>query len=126
MLQIIWIGLGGFVGAVLRYFVSGFVHWISRAGYFPVGTMTVNIIGCFFIGLLSVLVDGQNVMDPQIRAFIFVGFLGAFTTYSTFGNDSLNLFETGNSMGVIVNVGLHLILGIGAVWGGKLIGEGML
>lgn len=123
MSQLIWIGLGGFLGAILRFVFSNFFQWISRTEEFPYGTIAVNVLGCLLIGFLSVLADGGNIQSNEIKTFLFVGLLGAFTTYSTFGNDSVNLFQTGNSLAAISNIGFHIILGIGAVILGKGIGE---
>jgi CrcB protein len=95
MLQVLWIGLGGFVGAILRYAVSGGVQQILRNSAFPFGTLAVNLIGSFIFGWLTIYADQSCLLSNESRAFLFVGFLGAFTTFSTFGNDSYSLLNGG-------------------------------
>lgn len=121
MCKLMLIGLGGFTGALLRYSVSGFVQNWSKNVSFPYGTLAVNLIGCFIIGALSQLVESQNVFSPEARSFVFIGLLGAFTTYSTFGNETVNLMMDGESLLSVANIGLHLLLGLGAVWFGRVI-----
>jgi CrcB protein len=122
MLKLLLIGLGGFAGALLRYSVSGLAQNWSNSIAFPFGTLAVNILGCFLIGGLSQAAESQGVFSPETRSFVFIGLLGAFTTYSTFGNESVNLMLDGNSQLSMVNVGLHLGLGLGAVWLGRFVG----
>ncbi len=88
MKKIIFLALGGAAGTVLRYWVSGFVQRSYRGG-FPVGTLAVNIAGCFLFGLVWSLAEERLVVSGQLRAMVLVGFMGAFTTFSTFA------FETG-------------------------------
>ena len=121
MSNLLLIGLGGFIGAILRYSISGFVQGWSKGNPFPVGTLAVNILGCFVIGLLSQLAESQGLFSPETRALLFIGFLGAFTTFSTFGNDTMNLFQSSPWLS-ITNVSAHIILGLVAVW----IGRGMV
>ena len=121
MYKLLLIGLGGFTGALLRYSVSGFFQNWSKNISFPYGTLAVNLIGCFIIGALSQLVESQNVFSPEARSFVFIGLLGAFTTYSTFGNETVNLMMGGESLLSVANIGLHLLLGLGAVWFGRVI-----
>lgn len=119
MSKLLVIGLGGFIGSVLRYLVSGYVQQISKSIEFPYGTLAVNVSGCFIIGLLSYLADTHGVFSAEARAFVFIGILGGFTTFSTFGNETLNLLREGESFPALVNVGAHILLGLGAVWLGR-------
>jgi len=119
MYKLFLIGLGGFTGALLRYGVSGLVQIWSKSISFPYGTLATNLFGCLLIGSLSQLAESFGVFSSDTRDFIFVGLLGAFTTYSTFGNETLNLFREGESTLSLANIGLHLILGIGAIWLGR-------
>jgi CrcB protein len=116
---IVLIGLGGFIGSVLRYGMSGVVQSLAGGALFPVGTLVVNLTGCFVIGFLSQLADAREVFTPESRAFVFVGILGGFTTFSTFGNESINLFRGGENIYAFVYVGAHVLLGLGAVWLGR-------
>lgn len=117
--KILLIGAGGFVGSILRYLVSGYAQQLSKSATFPYGTLAVNIIGCFLIGFLSHLADTRGVFTPESRALVFVGLLGGFTTFSTFGNESINLFRNGEAFFALSNAGMHLVLGFGAVWLGR-------
>ena len=121
MYNLLLIGLGGFAGALLRYSVSGLVQNWSKFISFPSGTLVVNILGCLLIGVLSQIGDSHGVFTPETRSFVFIGLLGAFTTYSTFGNETVNLMMDGKSQLSLVTVGLHLVLGLGAVWLGRVI-----
>jgi CrcB protein len=120
MYKIFLIGLGGFTGALLRYGVSGLVQNWSKSVSFPYGTLAVNLVGCFLIGLFSQLADSYGVFSSEIRGFVFIGILGAFTTYSTFGNETFNLLREGETFLSFANIGLHLILGLGAIWLGRI------
>lgn len=121
MYKLLLIGIGGFTGALLRYFVSGLVQDWSKSISFPFGTLAVNFLGCFMIGTLSQLAESQGVFSPEARSFVFVGLIGAFTTYSTFGNETVDLMLDGEKLQWMINIGLHLIFGLGAVWLGRVV-----
>ena len=118
MIKLLVIGLGGFLGSVLRYLLSGVVQrWAGSIG-FPVGTFAVNLVGCFLIGLLGGLAESRQVFGPELRTFLLIGVLGGFTTFSTFGYETFNLIRDGQLASAIANCGLHVILGVVAVWAG--------
>jgi len=117
--KVLAVGIGGFIGSVLRYLVSGYVQQLSQSITFPYGTLVVNVVGCFIIGFLSQLADARGVFTAESRAFVFVGILGGFTTFSTFGNETLNFLREAENFPALVNVGAHLLLGLGAVWLGR-------
>lgn len=119
MVKILIIGSGGFVGAVLRYLVSGLAQQLTGSIAFPFGTLAVNVIGCGAIGMVSHAVETWGFFSAQTRMFILIGCLGAFTTYSTFGNETLNLIRESKLVLALANVGAHLVLGLGAVWLGR-------
>ena len=119
MQNLLLIGLGGFMGALLRYSVSGLIQNLSKSLSFPYGTLFVNLLGCLLIGALSQVAEIRGVISPEARSFIFIGLLGAFTTFSTFGNDTVSLFRDGKDLLSFVNIGLHLVLGLSAVWLGQ-------
>ena len=121
MIKILIIGSGGFVGAVLRYYLSGYAQNISGSVSFPVGTLAVNVVGCFVIGVVSKMAEDFGLLSIETRMFVTIGLLGAFTTYSTFGYETLNLLRDNEWFYALVSVGLHLIVGIGAVWVGRII-----
>jgi len=122
MERLLWIGLGGFVGSVLRYLASGLVQSLARNASFPLGTLAVNAAGCLVIGLLSQWSDSRGAFSPEARSLVFVGILGGFTTFSTFSNETMNLLRDGQLPAALANVGAHLVLGLGAVWLGRTIG----
>ena len=109
-------GLGGFIGSALRYAVAGYVQYRSRSIYFPYGTLAVNLIGCFVIGFLSQLSETRGIFTAEARTLIFIGVLGGFTTFSAFGNETLNLWRDGENALAIANVAAHIVLCLGAVW----------
>jgi CrcB protein len=117
--KIFLVGLGGFVGSVCRFLAAGFVQEASGTVNFPYGTIAVNLIGCLVIGFLSYLADAQEMFSTDARAFIFVGVLGGFTTFSTFGNETLNLVRHGSTAYAIVNVAVQVIFGLALVWAGR-------
>lgn len=121
MYKLFLIGLGGFAGALLRYGVSGGVQQLSKSIAFPYGTLVVNLIGCLAIGLLSQLVESYGLFSSETRSLIFVGVLGAFTTYSTFANETVNLARDGQGTLSLINLGLHIFLGLAAVWLGRTV-----
>jgi CrcB protein len=120
MHKILLIGMGGFVGSILRYLVSGYIQQVTKSVLFPYGTLTVNLLGCFIIGFLSQLAEARGVFTPESRALIFIGFLGGFTTFSTFSNESVNLLRDGENFYALINAGIHLAFGFGAVWLGHI------
>jgi CrcB protein len=119
--NLILVGVGGFIGSVARYLVSGYVQQLGNGNLFPFGTAAVNVIGCFVIGLLSQLAEARGVFSPEARALVFVGVLGGFTTFSTFSNETFNLFRSGESAAALFNLGLQIIGGLGAVWLGRTV-----
>lgn len=113
------VGLGGFTGSVLRYLASGWVQNISGVVNFPYGTLAVNLAGCLIIGFLSFAADARGIFTAETRALVFIGVLGGFTTFSTFGNETLDLLRVGETFYALLNVGAHILFGIGFVWLGR-------
>ena len=109
-------GIGGFIGSSLRYVATGYFQQLGRSKDFPYGTLAVNLIGCFIIGFLSQLVESRGVFTAESRTFVFIGILGGFTTFSAFGNETMNLWRDGQNALALANVAAHLVLGLGAVW----------
>jgi CrcB protein len=119
MTKILLIGLGGGLGAIARYLLSAWVQQAAHNFTFPLGTLAVNVLGCFVIGVFSYLADVRGVFTPESRVLAFTGFLGGFTTFSTFGNETLALLRDGESREAFANVSLHVVFGLGAVWAGR-------
>ena len=119
MVKLLIIGLGGFVGAILRYSLSGVIQSASRSVSFPYGTLGVNVIGCFFIGLLSFLVESRGLFTPETRLFLAIGLLGSLTTFSTFGNETFELMRDSAFILAAANIGAQIFIGLAAVWCGR-------
>lgn len=107
MHSILLVGAGGAIGAVLRYAVSGAAYRILGAS-FPWGTLAVNVLGCFIIGVAWALAE-ESTVSPAARVFFLTGILGAFTTFSTFGLETINLLRDGEvALGIANVVGSNL------------------
>lgn len=117
------IGLGGGLGAVLRYILGGLVQSWSKSVSFPYGTLFVNLFGCLLIGLLSGLAESHSAFTPEVRLFVFIGLLGGFTTFSTFGNETFNLLQDRETLLGLFNLGAHIFLGVTMVWAGRILSE---
>ncbi len=121
--QLLLVGVGGFLGSVGRFVFGGLVTRMSPILGFPIGTLTVNLVGCFLIGWLHSFAETRNVFGSEVRVFLFIGLLGGFTTFSTFGFESLALLKEGALLKTSANILLHVILGIAAVWIGDTLGR---
>jgi CrcB protein len=125
MNHLVFIAAGGALGSVLRYLVSsGVYHWFGRS--FPWGTLSVNVVGSFAIGLLSILLVDKFNVSQEWRLGIVVGVLGGFTTFSAFSWDTLDLMQQGLMHKALFNVLVSVMLCIGAAWLGMLSARTML
>ena len=122
-MNILLVGLGGFIGAVFRFTLGGWVQDWSKSIGFPYGTLAVNLLGCFLIGWLSQLAESRNLFSPEVRMLVFIGLLGAFTTFSTFGLETMNLLRDNRVILAISNVLVQVVFGLGMVWVGRLIAK---
>jgi CrcB protein len=118
MVQVLLIGIGGFVGSIARHLLSGAVQ-SATAATFPYGTLAVNVLGCLVIGALSELADARAFLSSDARALLIIGCLGGFTTFSAFGNETMNLVRDSDWIRAAANVAAHVVLAIGAVWLGR-------
>lgn len=117
--QIAVIAIGGAIGAVCRFLVSGYIQ--NRANSeFPFGTLSVNVSGCLLIGFLMQLSHQNDFLSPSLQALVVTGFLGALTTFSTFGHDTIHCAEFGLPFAVL-NIMANVVFGIGAVLFGIMI-----
>ena len=121
MTNILLVGFGGFIGSVMRYLASGYVQQATKSVSFPYGTLAVNVIGCFAIGFLAQLAESRGVFTSEARLFVFVGILGGFTTFSSFGNETFNLARDSQMMSALANIGANVIVGLIAVWIGRTV-----
>ena len=113
------IGIGGFIGAIARYLVSGWMQ--SLATWFPLGTLTVNLVGSFILGVVMHLSEYQGFLNEETRVFLTIGILGAFTTMSTFGYESFKLLEQDQLVALILNITGTVFLTLFAIYSGKII-----
>jgi fluoride exporter len=116
MILALLVGTGGFLGATARYLLSGWVQRASQDSWFPYGTMSVNLLGCLVIGILAGLAESRGILTPYSRAFLLIGVLGGFTTFSSFSYDTTTLFNGGRIAAALLNVGVQVILGIAITW----------
>ena len=116
-MQLLLVGLGGFAGAVLRWSVDG---WISERNptAFPFGTLVINLTGSFALGVLFAWVVERNVLPPDVRLPLMVGFLGAYTTFSTFMLESWRLVEEG----AYALAAANLVGSVGSGWSPSSLG----
>lgn len=112
------IGTGGFIGSIFRYLLSGYAQHLSKSIQFPFGTLAVNIVGCALVGFLAELADHRGILPAETRAFLIVGILGGFTTFSAFGNETMTLLRDGELWLAFGNIIGHTVLGLAAVWAG--------
>jgi len=118
------IGIGGFAGAIARYLVDGAVADRTGGG-FPWGTLAVNVSGSFLLGLLFAVSTERAILPAEIRGSVMIGFVGAYTTFSTFMLESWRLVETGAWPAALANLGGSLALGLVAVVAGLTLGRAL-
>lgn len=116
------IALAGAAGTLARYWLSGLVYdLVGRE--FPWGTAAVNILGCFLFGLVWELGGERMIIRNETRAIILTGFMGAFTTFSTFIFESGAFLEDGRVLPALANVGFQTVVGFAALFGGLMLGR---
>jgi CrcB protein len=113
--EFLYIGCGGFLGAVSRFYVSGVAHRVLKGG-FPYGTLIVNATGSFLLGFISFLALHRQILGQNIKLAVTVGFLGAFTTFSTFSYETFNLMKEGSYYLSAVNIITNLMLCLAMVF----------
>jgi CrcB protein len=117
MLRLILIGLAGFAGTLMRYWLS---DWTARryGETFPTGTLVVNLIGCFLAGLLFYLMFDRYLISPTVRTIVLIGLLGGFTTFSSFGLQTFTLLRDGEMGLALFNIAISNVGGLLMVWVG--------
>jgi CrcB protein len=122
--KLLIIGMGGFLGSVTRYHAAQWIgqHW---GRFFPLGTFIVNVSGCFLIGLLMHLFTERFMVKPQWRLFFVVGFLGSYTTFSTFEYESGELVKDGEMLIAVLNITLSVVAGFVALKLGEAVAKSL-
>lgn len=116
MKAVLLVALGGAIGSVARYKLSGFVLHHTVDWRFPAGTFTVNVLGCLAAGVLAGLAEKHDMLSPDARVLLFTGLLGGFTTFSAFGLETMHLLKRGDLGVAAANVVLSVLAGLAALW----------
>jgi len=120
MERLLLVGLGGFLGTVTRYSLGGLVARWKAGASFPYETLVVNVVGCLAIGFLAGLAETRGIFAGTTRAFLLIGVLGGFTTFSSFGYETFQLLRDGQFGAATASAILQVVLGLGAVWSGDV------
>jgi fluoride exporter len=118
----LYVFIGGGLGSAARYWLSGLVQRTANS-LFPYGTLSVNIIGCFLIGLLMTTFEDRFLLNPTLRVFLTIGILGGFTTFSTFSYDTISLVRDAEYFHAFGNIALSLMSCLSATFVGVVIGK---
>ena len=118
--KILIVGVGGFLGACARYLLSGAAQRL-HGGTFPLGTLAVNVLGCLLIGVAMAVAEERSLLGPNARLFIMMGLLGSFTTFSTFGYETVELLRDGELRWALYSAAANFVLGVGAVVAGRFL-----
>ena len=121
MKGILLVALGGALGSVARYKLSGLVLQNTMDWRFPAGTFAVNVVGCLVAGLLAGLAERHEFFTADTRLLLFTGVLGGFTTFSAFGLETMILLRRGELMVAGSNIVLSVVAGLAALWIGLLV-----
>ena len=124
IVKLVYLTVGGITGTFARYFLSGYIYKFTGTG-FPYGTLVVNLMGCFLIGVFAAVSTEKLILGPDMRVMLMAGFCGAFTTFSTFMLETSNLIEDGEWLRALGNIVLSVLIGFVLFrlgeWVGKLI-----
>ena len=124
MIKYWMVGIGGFIGAIARFALGSYIG--NRMGSrFPYGTFVINISGSFLIGLILTMLAQRFDLSPNWRYLIPIGFIGAYTTFSTFEYETLRTVQDGQILMAFANVSLSVIVGFAAVWLGVVAGRAL-
>jgi fluoride exporter len=121
LVNILIVGVGGFVGAIARYLISAGVQNLFSRSLFPFGTLAVNMLGCLIMGFLCAVALNWGVLSPRAKLLLMTGFLGALTTFSTFSNETFDLIRDNEMLLALINIGVQIVFGLFAVWFGYVL-----
>ena len=116
MIQILFVGLGGCIGSILRFKIGGLILHHTSGWRFPLSTFVVNIVGCALAGVLAALAEKHDFFSPEIRLFLFTGLLGGFTTFSAFGLETVYLIQRQQFSVALFNLLASVLGGIFILW----------
>lgn len=126
LIKVLLIAGGGAVGALCRYGLAGVIQSrFAASSFFPWGTMAVNVLGCLVMGILWVFVEERSLLRPEMQDLLMVGLVGAFTTFSTFGLETVQLIDDRQWLAAGANVAGSVIVGIVAVLGGMALARSL-
>ncbi|MBI3598378.1 MAG: fluoride efflux transporter CrcB [Nitrospirae bacterium] len=120
-MRLLLIGLGGFVGSILRYLISRFAQGIAPSNGFPWGTLVVNLVGCLLTGVFIELIADRRIFGPEAYPLLVIGLLGGFTTFSAFSNETVIAFRNGLTAIAVINILASVLFGLFAVCMGRAI-----
>ncbi len=121
--RIVLVGIGGMLGSIARFWLSATVQSAVGGTPFPYGTLTVNIIGSFILGIVMTLQMERELISPEIRVLLGAGFCGGFTTMSTFSYETMWLLGDGQTGAALANIVASIVTCLAAVWAGILVGR---
>ena len=123
MMTVLLVGAGGLIGSVMRYLLGVWFESGSGNSWIPYGTLTVNVVGCFLIGIILGLAETRQFLGEGTRALVIVGLLGGLTTFSAFGYETIAMIREGHMVAATANVGLQVAFALTAVWIGISISQ---